>query len=546
MSYQQPPVHPAFHPVNRQETSTNSNHANMCHSRPSSPPAYPQHGSIDMTIDQIPLFSTFNGNDDSASTLQSDLADQHPHPLLTNNNYGSRKMDDDIDNHDDGRAAFSAAATDVSGSQTAKGHKRGDTFEPLPFQTSEDVAGMDGMAAKAYVSQRDNNDVVGYRQPYAGQQIQMQVYPPYRQEPSKFGPSSPNRTQPPITSHAHTEDQMFPDNSNKGHRKVPSFVTPLRGYDDVMIEDGKAAPEHQAYGGYEHHGHGHHGYYPPYHLWQNQYGGAGHAQYHQHGPYRQQPHQQDAIPHPPPAPPIFHPLADDEGGPTSKHTIKRRYFRDNRRDGPFATPVPASAAAPAYHRPPLPSHGPIHHYNEQDSDIYQGQATHRRGPSIIFDNDEDWHQQSPTVLYRSWSTGGSSTTTVSANVGGDADPRLRAPKKKSKKKSVTKKKKRKSKSTFTASSDDDDMPPLPSLHTTNDDNIGINEADGSESDDDAMVSDLDMDLPLESLVNFQKMMTSSETTQKALEKWDKKMGLKRSHSKTMWVSCPCRSIVDMV
>ena len=136
-------------------------------------------------------------------------------------------------------------------------------------------------------------------------------------------------------------------------------------------------------------------------------------------------------------------------------------------------------------------------------------------------------------MYRSWSTGGSSTTTATANVRDDADVRLRAPKKRSKKKPVTKKK-RKSKPSFTNFSDDE-MPPLPTL-TPNNDNIGINEVDSSENDDDVMVSDLDMDLPLESLVKFQQLMSSSESTQKALEKWDKKMGLKRSHSKTMWVS----------
>lgn len=55
-------------------------------------------------------------------------------------------------------------------------------------------------------------------------------------------------------------------------------------------------------------------------------------------------------------------------------------------------------------------------------------------------------------------------------------------------------------------------------------------------DEDVTVSSLDIDLPLEPLVNLQKMLKSSEETQKALEQWDKKMGLKRSHSKTMWVS----------
>ena len=426
---------------------------------------------------------------------------------------------DDIDNDDNGRAAFSEAATDIGGSNAAKGHKRGDTFEPLPFRTSEDVAGIDDLTANAYVSQRDS-DVRGYRQPYAGQQIQMQVYPAYHQEPKKFHPTSPARMQPPVVSHAHTEDQMHADYyNNKGHRKVPSFVTPLRGHDDAMIEDGKAAPKQHASGGYHHHYHGHHGYYPPYHLWQHQYGGAGHAH-----------HQQPPIPHPPPAPPIFHPLAYDKGIPTSKHTIKRRYFQENRYGDAFTTPVPAPGAAPAYHRPPLPSHGPIHHYNERDSDNYHGKAVHRRGPSIIFDNEEDWHQQSPTVLYRSRSTGEYSTTTATANVRDDSDDRLRAPKKKA----VTKKK-RKSKSTFTTLSDDD-MPPLPTHHTTNFDNIGTNEVDSSEIDNDVMISDLDMNLPMEPLVNFQNMMNSSESTQRALEKWDKKMGLKRSHSKTMWVS----------
>lgn len=518
MSYR-PPTPPAFFPVDRRDVSTMpNNEANLCPSRSS-------HGSIDMSIDPMPIFPAFVGNDYSASTLRLDVADHQPHPLVTNINGSSRKMND-IDNDDDGRAAFSAAATGISGSNAAKGHKRGDTFEPLPFRASEDFAGIDDMASKAYMNashfgRASGQDCVGG---YAGEQIHRQVYPVYGN--NTVDPTSPARVQPPIISHAQTNDEQHADNvTNKGHRKVPSFVTPLRGYDDVMIEDSKAAPNHHAYGGYQHHYHGHHGYYPPYHLWQQQYGGSGHVQYHEHGPYRQQRHQQGVIPHRPSAPPIFHPLANDMGAATSKPTIKRRYFQDNRHDGAFGTPVPA------YHRPPLPSHGPIHHYNEQDSDSHKIEAAHRRGPSIIFDNDEDWHQQSPTVLYRSWSSGGSSTTTATANV---RDGLVMAPKKQSKKKAVAKKK-RKSKSTLTTLPNDD-MSPLPVLFTTNDDNIEMNDEDGSESDDDVMVSNLDMDLPLEPLVKFQKMMKSSEATQKALEKWDKKMGLKRSHSKTMWVS----------
>ena len=63
-----------------------------------------------------------------------------------------------------------------------------------------------------------------------------------------------------------------------------------------------------------------------------------------------------------------------------------------------------------------------------------------------------------------------------------------------------------------------------------------NKTAAAGDDEDVTVSSLDIGLPLEPLVNFQKMLKSSEETQKALEQWDKKMGLKRSHSKTMWVS----------
>jgi hypothetical protein len=74
------------------------------------------------------------------------------------------------------------------------------------------------------------------------------------------------------------------------------------------------------------------------------------------------------------------------------------------------------------------------------------------------------------------------------------------------------------------------------MDLTNDDNIENKMVAAAGDDEDVTVSSLDIDLPLEPLVNFQKMLKSSEETQKALEQWDKKMGLKRSHSKTMWVS----------
>ena len=72
--------------------------------------------SIDMQFDPIPLFPDIVANDESSSTLQSDgPCPQHNHPLLLTNT-NSRRMDkDDHVDGDDGRAAFSAAATDVGG-----------------------------------------------------------------------------------------------------------------------------------------------------------------------------------------------------------------------------------------------------------------------------------------------------------------------------------------------------------------------------------------------------------------------------------------------
>ena len=494
--------------------------------RPSSPPEQQQQRgtSIDMQFDPIPLFPDIVAHDESSSTLQSDgTCPQHNHPLmLTSTNSRRMEKDDRVDG-DDGRAAFSAAATDVGGT-IHRGHKRGDTFEPLPFRTGAGIIG--GVkeapaadyshlaAGEAYLPsehrQYDPPSHSGeehqHQQPYQRQQIKMQLYPTYDQErQTHIDPSSPTRLQPPI---------------DKGHRKVPSFVTPMHGYDDAMIDDKSAMTTQHQYGGYSHH-HGQHGYYPPYRLWQHQYGGGQQYQHHQHVNVRPQLHRQGDIPKPPPpAPPIFHPLADEKVAP--KHTIKRRYFQDV--VAAYSTPV--RAPLPAYHAP-LPAYGPIHHYNEEEDQ--QGHRIHRRGPSIVFDNDEDWHQQSPTVLYTSWSAGSST------NARDDADARLVAPKKKpNKKKTKAAKKKRKSKPTVSSFTSDGILYPR-AMDLDNDDNIE-NKTAAAGDDEDMTVSSLDIGLPLEPLVNFQKMLKSSEETQKALEQWDKKMGLKRSHSKTMWVS----------
>jgi len=629
---------PAFRRTDRQDTATASANRSSTNNNTMMQRQHQrqqQHGtSIDMHMDPIPLFPDIVRHDEGADVALLQEDDGRHHPLLLT----KRKMDID-DDDDDGRAAFSAAATDtdtVVGIH--KGHKRGDTFEPLPFRTSADSIGcaQDAPAAAGF-THRPSDHRRQYAPPplshgggryhlqqqppqsYEAQPMQMQqLYPPYdpaaraRRQTQQFDPSSPARTQPPITSHAQAQamtmmaDQYDADaadgrNAAMGttarghHRKVPSFVTPLRGYDDdaAMIDDA-AVPtttqHQQPYGGYHHphhHGHHHHhhhngqqhGYYPPYHLWQHPYGGgggtSGQPYSHHHATVRPHHHHRGGVPKPPPppppaaapvaavAPPIFHPLADREGGASSnaKHTIKRRYFQDvpSSAGTAYATPTPAALAS-AYHpdQPPLPAYGrPIHPSTEQEGQQGHPAHPHRRGPSIIFDNDEDWHQQSPTVLYTSWSTTGttgdsspatgtcSRTTTTGREEDGDAVVRIMAPttkpksKSKSKKKSTAIKKKRRSKSAVSSLAIDG-MPPLPPIvnMTNDDDDIDSKREAGDAADDeeDVLVSSLDMDLPLGPLVHFQKRMESSEETQKALEKWDKKMGLKRSHSKTMWDS----------
>lgn len=481
-------------------------------------------GSIDMAVDPLPIF----GNADSTSTLQSDVPDQsqnQQHPLLADaaskSGYGYTGNDDG-----DGRAAFSTAAN--NNSSMNKRHKRGDTFEPLPFRSSEE------------------------------QQNQMHVHPRaevchHHPEPvAIFYLSSP----PPSASHSHQAPTDGDDAYDRGHRKVPSFVTPLRGYGDAMPDDDKASAvtakhmhpydEYHTHHGYHHHRNHYHGYYPPYHLWQHQpHGGVdsdGQQRYGQQYMHHDQP---------PPAPPIFHPLTNGKGTTTSKRTIKRRYFQDDRHDDAFATPTPAPAPA-TNHRPPLPlpACDPIPHCNEIEAhhQRHGNHAVHRRGPSVVFDNDEDWHQQSPTVLYRSWSTGiGESSAKATASVWDDeSDVPLGAPKRKAKTEIVARKKAKKKKSKHTIlTSTGDNIPAATIIDMSNNSNIDIPSAADEERDDeddddndeeDIPVSDLDIGLPMEPLVNFQKMMKSSEETQTALEKWDKKMGLKRSHSKTMWVS----------